>query len=366
MIAVPEIVSGAYNPVVEGDRWVDGDPCVTKFIELRVQEYDGDDLSMNPADYVSVLPNGKPGKKMLPLPEFTQEERDNAIHRTFSFGRSSGTDSKPWTIKTDGGSGFNMDPRRLSAAPNHGADGKGQVEIWHLENGGGGWSHPIHVHFEEGQIFKRDGKDPPEWEKWARKDVYRLGRMEDSGSSLDFIIRFREFLGTFMEHCHNTQHEDHAMLLRWDIESPGQVRVMPTPMPMWDGVDYVKTYALPTFRSGDLDASERALRTNGAEKNEFFRGDADSDGTLNITDPIFVLVFLFGSGAAPTCLAAADSNDDELIDIADPVADLLNLFHGRALPEPWLAAGVDPTPGIGCNSTGGERAENPGFGGDEE
>ena len=27
-------------------------------------------------------------------------------------------------------------------------------------------------------------------------------------------IRFREFAGTYMEHCHNTQHEDHAMLLR--------------------------------------------------------------------------------------------------------------------------------------------------------
>jgi hypothetical protein len=112
-------------------------------------------------------------------------------------------------------------------------------------------------------------------------------------------------------------------------------------MPTWDGVGYVPSYALPTFRTGDLAA---------AAQKEFFRGDANSDGTLNITDPIFVLVFLFGSGAAPTCLAAADSNDDELIDIADPVADLLNLFHGRPLPEPWLVAGIDPTPGIGCGA----------------
>ena len=41
------------------------------------------------------------------------------------------------------------------------------------------------------------------------------------------------------------------MLLRWDIENPGQVRVMPTPMPSWDGVGYVPSYALPTFRTGD-------------------------------------------------------------------------------------------------------------------
>ena len=48
------------------------------------------------------------------------------------------------------------------------------------------------------------------------------------------------------------------MLLRWDIENPGQVRVMPTPMPAWDGVGYVPSYALPTFRTGDLDAAEDA------------------------------------------------------------------------------------------------------------
>jgi FtsP/CotA-like multicopper oxidase with cupredoxin domain len=335
-----EVLSGKYRAELHGDEWRRGDPCVGKILEFSVKEYTGTDLSMNPADFVATLPNGQEGKKMIPLPEFTQEEINNAIHRTFEFGRSSGTDSEPWTIKTDGGSGFNMDPRRLSAAPNLGEDGKGQVEIWHLR-GNGGWSHPIHIHFEEGQILKRGGAPPPEWEQWARKDVFRIGRMADSGESVDIAIRFREFLGTFMEHCHNTQHEDHSMLLRWDLEAPGQVRVMPTPMPTWDGVGYVPSYALPTFRTGDLAA---------AAQKEFFRGDANSDGTLNITDPIFVLVFLFASGATPTCLAAADSNDDELIGIADPIADLLNLFHGRPLPEPWLVAGVDPTPGIGCGA----------------
>ena len=41
------------------------------------------------------------------------------------------------------------------------------------------------------------------------------------------------------------------MLLRWDIEHPGQVKLMPTPIPSWDGVSYVDSVALPTFRSGD-------------------------------------------------------------------------------------------------------------------
>ncbi|MOA41256.1 hypothetical protein D3C78_1631990 [compost metagenome] len=54
-----------------------------------------------------------------------------------------------------------------------------------------------------------------------------------------------------MEHCHNTQHEDTSMLLRWDAEYPGQVQLMPTPLPTWDGVTYAPSVALPTFRTGD-------------------------------------------------------------------------------------------------------------------
>ncbi len=135
---------------------MNGDPAVGKFLQFRVQAYGGFDNSLDPADYVPVLADGQPGKKMIPLPGFTQEELATARHRTFEFGRSNGTDSAPWTIKTDGGKAFGMDPRRLSAAPAEGA-----VEIWHIKNGGGGWSHPIHVHFEEGQILKRGGKAPP-------------------------------------------------------------------------------------------------------------------------------------------------------------------------------------------------------------
>ncbi len=251
-IDLQDILSGDYRPHIKGDSWDDGDPGVQKFMEFRVHHFDGNDKSLNPTDY-------EPGeKKMIPLPEISQEDLDNAIHRTFKFGRSSGTDSKPWTIKTDGGQGFPMDPRRISAAPNLGNNELGQVEIWHIESSSGGWAHPIHIHFEEGRILKRGGVDPPKWEKWARKDVYRVGPLPDSTESVDIALRFREFAGTFMEHCHNTQHEDHAMLLRWDIEKPGQFKLMPTPIPTWDGVEYTDSVAVETFREGDIDAKEDA------------------------------------------------------------------------------------------------------------
>jgi FtsP/CotA-like multicopper oxidase with cupredoxin domain len=247
VIPLADIVSGAYVPMMKDDgddgtpdRWINGDPVVGKFLEFRVHEYDGEDLSLDPAEYVA----GR--KTMIPLRRPTEEELATALHRSFEFERQP-TDDKPWVIETDGGKGFGMDPRRLSAAPSKNSGG---LEVWRLVNSGT-WSHPVHIHFEEGIILRRDGQPPPEWERWARKDVYRLGPQPDSGTLVEIALRFREFAGTFMEHCHNTQHEDHAMLLRWDIENPGQVKLMPTPMPAWDGVSYVDTVALPTARTGD-------------------------------------------------------------------------------------------------------------------
>jgi FtsP/CotA-like multicopper oxidase with cupredoxin domain len=217
------------------------DPVVGKFMEIRVRAMKPGqvDLSMNPVDYV-------PGKKkMIPLPGFTATELANARERTFEFAR--GGDVKPWTIKTDGGQAFNMDPSRLSAAPDEGG-----VEIWHIKNGGSGWSHPVHVHYEEGQILQRGGKAPPIWERWARKDVYRIGPLPDSTQSVDLAIRIREFVGTYMEHCHNTQHEDNAMLLRWDSQHPGQVIPLPRPEAGWDGTTYLATNTtdVPTYKTG--------------------------------------------------------------------------------------------------------------------
>lgn len=41
------------------------------------------------------------------------------------------------------------------------------------------------------------------------------------------------------------------MLLRWDAMAPGQVSLMPAPIPTWDGVEFVESVALPTVFTGD-------------------------------------------------------------------------------------------------------------------
>jgi len=253
---------------------------VGKFLEFRVAAAipGSVDYSMNPAEYLETINTttttttgiGKkavtttttkavPGKQMIPNNKPTTAELQAAVHRTFAFGRSSGTDASPWTIKTDdlSGGGLSADAHRVSAAPELPVKGElGKVEIWHI-TGSAGWTHPVHVHFEEGQILKRGGVAPPIWEKYARKDVYRVGPIADSTTSVDIAIRFREFAGTYVEHCHNTQHEDHAMLLRWDLEHPGQTQRFATPIPDWNGVTYIPSVSLPTVKTGDLTAKAK-------------------------------------------------------------------------------------------------------------
>jgi manganese oxidase len=101
--------------------------------------------------------------------------------------------------------------------------------VWTLQNGGGGWDHPIHIHFEEGQVLARNGSaaNVPAWEK-GRKDVYRL---RPSGS-VTITMQFRDWGGMFMEHCHNTVHEDNAMLLRWETKGLGTPFLSPLPTPI--------------------------------------------------------------------------------------------------------------------------------------
>ncbi len=224
-IPLADVLSGRYR----------GDPGVGRIMEFRVMPHFGVDQSMNPADY-------EEGRRvMIPRPEVPANVQQIAVRRDFEFARSGGTDEEPWTIRTNGGNGLPTDLHRVSAAPE-----VGRWEIWRLHSGGG-WQHPVHIHFEEGRILTRDGAPPPVWERGARKDVFRVGDDPTGHASgeVEVLIRFREFLGTFVEHCHNTQHEDNSMLLRWDARSPGQVVAIPTPVPEWEGVYYEPTYDLP-------------------------------------------------------------------------------------------------------------------------
>ena len=37
------------------------------------------------------------------------------------------------------------------------------------------------------------------------------------GEEVRIFIRFRDFTGKYMMHCHNLTHEDHEMMIRFDV-----------------------------------------------------------------------------------------------------------------------------------------------------
>ena len=77
----------------------------------------------------------------------------------------------------------------------------------------------------------------------------------------------------------------------------------------------------------------------------FVRGDTNADSSVDITDPIFLLTYLFSQGGA-SCLLALDSNDDNGVDLADAISLLTFLFNnGPAPPAPYPTCGQDATPG---------------------
>lgn len=76
----------------------------------------------------------------------------------------------------------------------------------------------------------------------------------------------------------------------------------------------------------------------------FIRGDSNSDGSHDISDPITSLGYLFvDPSQGSQCLDAMDSNDDGKIDIADPITDLTNIFVNPPRDSGYMTCQIDLT-----------------------
>jgi FtsP/CotA-like multicopper oxidase with cupredoxin domain len=107
---------------------------------------------------------------------------------------------------------------------------KGTTEEWTLANdvAAGNWLHPVHIHFEEGRIQSRrvrisQNPDvfqnvPLTFDELGRRDVYPLPPQH----RVILRQRFRDFVGRYLIHCHNMNHEDGFMMVRWDIVDSAQ------------------------------------------------------------------------------------------------------------------------------------------------
>jgi len=147
----------------------------------------------------------------------------------------------PWTVKVNGGDAHSMNANRISLL----VPKPGEIEHWTYVNGGGGWDHPIHLHFEEGITMNRGGDTIPATENLVRKDVWRLR----ASGQVTFQVQFGEYGGSYVNHCHNTVHEDFALLMRIQfltgVTGSPQTMVTPTPNPSPDGVTFTTPEILP-------------------------------------------------------------------------------------------------------------------------
>jgi len=77
---------------------------------------------------------------------------------------------------------------------------------------------------------------------------------------------------------------------------------------------------------------------------DFIRGDSDENGSVQLTDGIQILNFLFLGGDSPSCLDAADVDNNGSIQMTDGIYLLNFLFLGDAPPaEPFNGCGADPS-----------------------
>jgi FtsP/CotA-like multicopper oxidase with cupredoxin domain len=87
-------------------------------------------------------------------------------------------------------------------------------EIWRLKNDDDRWWHPIHIHSDYFRVLSRNGKTPPLWERdgMAKKDTILLRDDE----VVEVFVKFTDHPGPYVFHCHNLEHEDMAMMARFD------------------------------------------------------------------------------------------------------------------------------------------------------
>ena len=100
-------------------------------------------------------------------------------------------------------------------------------------------------------------------------------------------------------------------------------------------------YSLTVHHPGYIDSTLTNVMVNvGGMKNKvimlsgcgFVGGDSDGDLVVSISDAVFVINYIFASGAAPSPYEAADSNCDGVVNISDAVYLINFIFAGGAQP----------------------------------
>jgi FtsP/CotA-like multicopper oxidase with cupredoxin domain len=170
-------------------------PVVSGVPEFSHQLIRFDVVAANPA-----VPNASITAASNLRPHERIADSEVEVRRSFRFERKNGH----WAIN-----GAFYDERIANAVPR-----LGSVEEWTLENSAGGWWHPIHIHLESHQQVRNlKTNRAPFYQNSFKQDVTMLG----PNSSIVVRMRFRTYLGPFMFHCHNNEHEDVEMMFQFEV-----------------------------------------------------------------------------------------------------------------------------------------------------
>ena len=100
--------------------------------------------------------------------------------------------------------------------------------------------------------------------------------------------------------------------------------------------------------------ANQSLASESERPVTFLRGDVNGDASIDISDAIGTLAYLFAGNTVP-CEKSVDSNDDGIINVADAIQLLGYVFGGTSeIPAPFPTCDTDSTvDALSCESYGG-------------
>ena len=104
------------------------------------------------------------------------------------------------------------------------------LEVWEFINEGGGMGmmgamnmpHPMHLHGMQFQVLERRGVRHEGYVDAGWKDTVLLM----PGERIRLLVRFSEYPGLFLYHCHNLEHEDMGMMRNYLIEDTSSLEAI--------------------------------------------------------------------------------------------------------------------------------------------
>jgi FtsP/CotA-like multicopper oxidase with cupredoxin domain len=182
-------------------------------------------------------------KSLAPLPRFAHAHVNRVRHMTFS--------------ENTAGTRYLINGRQFDAGRIDQVIRLGATEEWVIRNTSHEM-HPFHIHVNDFQVMAVNGRP------------YNARSLQDTvavpaGGTVRIRLRFEDFLGAFVYHCHILAHEDAGMMAVVEVTRTGRAPTRRT-------VRALRAMAVAMNPRGSVDkavrviCSLRALRTTGSER----------------------------------------------------------------------------------------------------